>query len=101
MALAVLQCLPNLGTHKVLKTQTKLHPAINHHAVTCNTFLFQLCVPMVLQTLQTLASAPKLRAVVMRLMTALWKKQVYNPRDSELICFLCSCARIQVWCWFL
>uniref|UniRef100_A0A3P9HUQ4 Focadhesin n=1 Tax=Oryzias latipes TaxID=8090 RepID=A0A3P9HUQ4_ORYLA len=52
MALAVLHCLPNLGTHK-----------------------FQLCVPMVLQTLQTLASAPKLRAVVMRLMTALWKKQ--------------------------
>uniref|UniRef100_H2M9K6 DUF3730 domain-containing protein n=1 Tax=Oryzias latipes TaxID=8090 RepID=H2M9K6_ORYLA len=50
MALAVLQCLPNLGTHK-------------------------LCVPMVLQTLQMLASAPKLRAVVMRLMTALWKKQ--------------------------
>ncbi|KAF6730794.1 Focadhesin [Oryzias melastigma] len=35
----------------------------------------QLCVPMVLQTLQMLASAPKLKAVVMRLMTALWKKQ--------------------------
>ncbi|XP_024143659.1 focadhesin isoform X1 [Oryzias melastigma] len=49
-ALAVLNCLPNFGTHK-------------------------LCVPMVLQTLQMLASAPKLKAVVMRLMTALWKKQ--------------------------
>nr|XP_046235770.1 focadhesin isoform X2 [Scatophagus argus]XP_046235771.1 focadhesin isoform X2 [Scatophagus argus] len=47
---AVLNCLPNLGTHK-------------------------LCVPMVLQTLHILASTPKLRAVAMRLMTALWKKQ--------------------------
>ncbi|XP_020499256.2 focadhesin [Labrus bergylta] len=47
---AVLNCLPNLGTHK-------------------------LCVPMLLQTLHMLASAPKLRAVAMRLMTALWKKQ--------------------------
>uniref|UniRef100_A0A7N8Y0G9 Focadhesin n=1 Tax=Mastacembelus armatus TaxID=205130 RepID=A0A7N8Y0G9_9TELE len=35
----------------------------------------QLCIPMVLQTLHMLASAPKLRAVAMRLMTALWKKQ--------------------------
>ncbi|GAA6230680.1 focadhesin [Lates japonicus] len=50
LAHAVLNCLPNLGTHK-------------------------LCVPMVLQTLHMLASAPKLRAVAMRLMTALWKKQ--------------------------
>nr|XP_033465601.1 focadhesin [Epinephelus lanceolatus] len=50
VAHAVLNCLPNLGTHK-------------------------LCVPMVLQTLHMLASAPKLRAVAMRLMTALWKKQ--------------------------
>lgn len=47
---AVLNCLPSLGTHK-------------------------LCVPMVLQTLHMLASTPKLRAVAMRLMTALWKKQ--------------------------
>ncbi|XP_012735632.2 focadhesin [Fundulus heteroclitus] len=47
---AVLSCLPNLGTHK-------------------------LCVPMVLQTLQMLASSPKLRAVAMRLMTTLWKRQ--------------------------
>ncbi|KAM9335629.1 focadhesin [Symphorus nematophorus] len=47
---AVLNCLPNLGTHK-------------------------LCVPMVLQNLHMLASAPKLRAVAMRLMTDLWKKQ--------------------------
>uniref|UniRef100_A0A8C9XL92 Focadhesin n=1 Tax=Sander lucioperca TaxID=283035 RepID=A0A8C9XL92_SANLU len=37
--------------------------------------LLQLCVPMVLQTLHMLASAPKLRAVALRLMTALWKKQ--------------------------
>ncbi|XP_037614520.1 focadhesin [Sebastes umbrosus] len=50
VAHAVLNCLPNLGTHK-------------------------LCVPMVLQTLHMLASTPKLRAVAMRLMTALWKKQ--------------------------
>ncbi|XP_063756490.1 focadhesin [Eleginops maclovinus] len=50
LAHAVLNCLPNLGTHK-------------------------LCVPMVLQTLNMLASAPKLRSVAMRLLTALWKKQ--------------------------
>ncbi|KAM8898854.1 focadhesin isoform 1-T1 [Spinachia spinachia] len=50
LAHAVLNCLPNLGTHK-------------------------FCVPMVLQTLHMLASTPKLRAVAMRLMTALWKKQ--------------------------
>uniref|UniRef100_UPI0037E81FBB focadhesin n=1 Tax=Semicossyphus pulcher TaxID=241346 RepID=UPI0037E81FBB len=50
LAHAVLNCLPNLGTHK-------------------------LCVPMVLQTLHMLASTPKLRAVAMRLMTVLWKKQ--------------------------
>ncbi|XP_039996604.1 focadhesin [Xiphias gladius] len=50
LAHAVLSCLPNLGTHK-------------------------LCVPMVLPTLHMLASNPKLRAVAMRLMTALWKKQ--------------------------
>ncbi|XP_071334354.1 focadhesin [Trachinotus anak] len=50
LAHAVLNCLPNLGTHK-------------------------LCVPMVLQTLNMLSSTPKLRAVAMRLMTALWKKQ--------------------------
>lgn len=50
LAHAVLNCLPNLGTHK-------------------------LCVPLVLQTLHMLASAPKLRAVAMRLMTTLWKKQ--------------------------
>ncbi|XP_029310314.1 focadhesin [Cottoperca gobio] len=50
LAHAVLNCLPNLGTHK-------------------------LCVPMVLQTLHMLASAPKLRAMAMRLMAALWKKQ--------------------------
>ncbi|KAF6730872.1 Focadhesin [Oryzias melastigma] len=35
----------------------------------------QLCVPMVLQTLQMLASAPQVEGCVMRLMTALWKKQ--------------------------
>ncbi|XP_053199817.1 focadhesin [Scomber japonicus] len=50
LAHAVLNCLPNLGTHK-------------------------LCVPMVLQTFHMLASTPKLKAVAMRLMTALWKKQ--------------------------
>ncbi|XP_059210534.1 focadhesin [Centropristis striata] len=50
LAHAVLNSLPHLGTHK-------------------------LCVPMVLQTLHMLASAPKLRPVALRLMTALWKKQ--------------------------
>lgn len=115
---AVLNCLPNLGTHKVLSSPPalslsaaphyngvynvieitlvfyrhlskihkwfgimiikcrsvslfmSLHP---HHVLSC----FQLCVPMVLQTLHMLASAPRLRAVAMRLMTTLWKKQVY------------------------
>ncbi|XP_057711558.1 focadhesin isoform X2 [Corythoichthys intestinalis] len=47
---AVLECLPNLGTHKI-------------------------CVPMVLQTLGLLASDLKLKAVAMRLTTDLWKKQ--------------------------
>ncbi|KAG7265998.1 hypothetical protein CRUP_029609, partial [Coryphaenoides rupestris] len=47
---AVLYSLPKLGTHK-------------------------LCVPQVLHVLQMLASAPNLRAMVMRLMTELWKKQ--------------------------
>ncbi|CAL8326996.1 unnamed protein product [Lota lota] len=47
---AVLYSLPKLGTHK-------------------------FCVPQVLHVLQMLASAPNLRAVVMRLMTELWKKQ--------------------------
>uniref|UniRef100_A0A3B5A296 Focadhesin n=1 Tax=Stegastes partitus TaxID=144197 RepID=A0A3B5A296_9TELE len=69
LALAVLNCLPNLGTHK-------------------------LCVPMVLQTLHMLAGAPKLRAVAMRLMTALWKKQdrvypelqrVLGQQDSRVV----------------
>uniref|UniRef100_A0A673VY63 Focadhesin n=1 Tax=Salmo trutta TaxID=8032 RepID=A0A673VY63_SALTR len=35
----------------------------------------QLCLPQVLHTLQMLGSAPKLRAVALRLMTALWEKQ--------------------------
>ncbi|XP_047426080.1 focadhesin [Mugil cephalus] len=69
LAHAVLSSLPNLGTHK-------------------------LCVPMVLPTLHMLASAPKLRAVAMRLMTALWKKQdrVYpelqrllGPQDVRVV----------------
>ncbi|KAM9833274.1 focadhesin isoform 2-T2 [Syngnathus typhle] len=47
---ALLECLPNLGTHK-------------------------LCVPTVLQTLGLLASNLKLKAAAMRLMTTLWKKQ--------------------------
>ncbi|XP_034532394.1 focadhesin [Notolabrus celidotus] len=61
LAHAVLNCLPNLGTHK-------------------------LCVPMVLQTLHMLASTPKLRAVAMRLMTTLWKKQdrVYSELQRLL-----------------
>uniref|UniRef100_A0A6Q2YZ03 DUF3730 domain-containing protein n=1 Tax=Esox lucius TaxID=8010 RepID=A0A6Q2YZ03_ESOLU len=47
---AVLYSLPSFGTHK-------------------------LCVPQVLHTLQMLGSAPRLRAVSLRLMTALWEKQ--------------------------
>uniref|UniRef100_A0A3P8SQ34 Focadhesin n=1 Tax=Amphiprion percula TaxID=161767 RepID=A0A3P8SQ34_AMPPE len=56
--------------------------------------IFQLCVPMVLQTLHMLASAPKLRGVAMRLVTALWKKQdrvypelqrVLDQQDSRVV----------------
>ncbi|XP_066536485.1 focadhesin isoform X2 [Hoplias malabaricus] len=47
---AVLSTLPKLGTHK-------------------------FCIPQVLHVLQTLGSSPKLRAVTLRLLTALWKKQ--------------------------
>ncbi|XP_048826033.1 focadhesin [Brienomyrus brachyistius] len=47
---AVLYTLPKLGTHK-------------------------FCVPQLLQAMQMLSSAPKLRAVALRLMTAFWEKQ--------------------------
>ncbi|XP_030636113.1 focadhesin [Chanos chanos] len=47
---SVLYTLPKLGTHK-------------------------FCVPQVLHVLQTLGSNPKLRAVSLRLMTALWEKE--------------------------
>uniref|UniRef100_A0AAQ6AID0 DUF3730 domain-containing protein n=1 Tax=Amphiprion ocellaris TaxID=80972 RepID=A0AAQ6AID0_AMPOC len=56
--------------------------------------IFQLCVPMVLQTLHMLASAPKLRGVALRLVTALWKKQdrvypelqrVLDQQDSRVV----------------
>lgn len=64
--------------------------------------LFQLCVPMVLQTLHMLASSPKLKAVAMRLITALWRKQVcqlllsvmnarLNPDIPIFILLSCSC----------
>ncbi|XP_062371903.1 focadhesin [Sardina pilchardus] len=59
---SLLYTLPKLATHK-------------------------LCVPQVLHVLQTLGGAPKLRAVVLRLMTALWEKQdrVY-PELQRLMC---------------
>lgn len=38
--------------------------------------LSQLCAPVVLQNLRWLLSAPRLRPVALRLMTALWKTQV-------------------------
>ncbi|KAI1888309.1 hypothetical protein AGOR_G00183690, partial [Albula goreensis] len=47
---AVLYTLPDMGTHK-------------------------FCVPQVLQVLQVLGSSPKLRAVVLRIMTSLWVRQ--------------------------
>ncbi|KAJ8397874.1 hypothetical protein AAFF_G00435630 [Aldrovandia affinis] len=46
----VLYTLPNLGTHK-------------------------FCVPQVLQVLQVLASSPRMRAVVLRLIASLWVRQ--------------------------
>lgn len=36
----------------------------------------QLCIPAVLQSLSMLAATPKMAAVNMRLLTALWKIQV-------------------------
>ncbi|MBN3321520.1 FOCAD protein, partial [Atractosteus spatula] len=64
LSCAVLYTLPNLGTHK-------------------------FCVPQLLQALQVLGSAPKLRAVVLRLMTSLWIKQdrVY-PELQKLMAML-------------
>uniref|UniRef100_H2RQ74 Focadhesin n=1 Tax=Takifugu rubripes TaxID=31033 RepID=H2RQ74_TAKRU len=59
---AVLYCLPGLGTHK-------------------------LCISMVLQTLSMLASAPKMSAVAMRLLTALWKIQVFIRSQPHVCCF--------------
>ncbi|XP_076829762.1 focadhesin [Brachyhypopomus gauderio] len=47
---AILSTIPKLGTHK-------------------------FCIPQVLRVLQTLAASPKLRAVALRLLTALWQKQ--------------------------
>lgn len=40
--------------------------------------LLQLCIPVVLQSLSMLAAAPKMAAVAMRLMAALWKIQVLS-----------------------
>lgn len=40
---------------------------------------------MVLQNLRTLVSAPRLRPVVLRLMTALWKSQVESSCSSNVM----------------
>lgn len=42
---------------------------------------------MLLQTLHMLASSPKLKAVTMRLMTALWKRQVSNKMTGIPVIF--------------
>nr|XP_015200548.1 PREDICTED: focadhesin [Lepisosteus oculatus] len=64
LSCAVLYALPSLGTHK-------------------------FCVPQLLQALQVLGSASKLRPVVLRLMTSLWIKQdrVY-PELQKLMAML-------------
>ncbi|CAF93350.1 unnamed protein product, partial [Tetraodon nigroviridis] len=77
---ALLYCLPTLGTHRRLQLAKVLA-------------LLQLCIPLLLQTLSTLAAAPKMTAVAMRLLTALWKLQdrVYPElqlllgRDSQVV----------------
>uniref|UniRef100_A0A8C5EA82 DUF3730 domain-containing protein n=1 Tax=Gouania willdenowi TaxID=441366 RepID=A0A8C5EA82_GOUWI len=71
------------------------HRIIERLMFHCNYLpIFQLCIPMLLQTLHMLASAPKLKAVAMRLMTILWKRQdrVY----TELQCLLSQQNRTAV-----
>ncbi|XP_075896591.1 focadhesin isoform X2 [Nelusetta ayraudi] len=67
VAHAVLKCLSNLGTHK-------------------------LCAPMVLHNLRTLVSAPRLRPVAMRLMTALWKSQDRVYPELQRLLALPDCS---------
>uniref|UniRef100_A0A7N8WWN7 Focadhesin n=1 Tax=Mastacembelus armatus TaxID=205130 RepID=A0A7N8WWN7_9TELE len=69
-----------LSVHSILSSRQRLPCSltliVTHLIITGQEDICQLlCIPMVLQTLHMLASAPKLRAVAMRLMTALWKKQ--------------------------
>lgn len=119
---AVLYCLPSFGTHKVTNsphvhsTPYKKVPCRRSlFSSTSSLFLiFQLCIPMVLQTLSMLASAPKMSAVAMRLLTALWKIQVchdkclYIYNSLYLFCLLslypftvihchaCQCSRLVI-----
>lgn len=80
---AVLYCLPNLGTHRVrnhplelAQKQAQVHRSKLHHQHAPYFQLLQLCIPLVLQNLSMLTSVPKMAAVAMRLLTALWKIQV-------------------------
>lgn len=106
---AVLYCLPSFGTHKVTNsphvhsTSCKKVPCRRSlFSSTSSLFLiFQLCIPMVLQTLSMLASAPKMSAVAMRLLTALWKIQVchdtclYIYNSLYLFCSVIHCHACQ------
>lgn len=80
---AVLYCLPNLGTHRVrnhplelAQKQAQVHRSKLHHQHAPYFQLLQLCIPLVLQNLSMLTGVPKMAAVAMRLLTALWKIQV-------------------------
>lgn len=95
---AVLYCLPGLGTHKVMNgpldlvhsnrtdESSKMSCRWVLSSSTSSLFLIlQLCISMVLQTLSMVASAPKMSAVAMRLLTALWKLQVCHGKWTVFI----------------
>lgn len=100
---AVLYCLPSFGTHKVMNSPHDLVHSTQCKKVPCRRSLpsstsslfliFQLCIPTVLQTLSMLASAPKMSAVAMRLLTALWKIQVCREK-----CFIYIYNSLYLFC---
>ncbi|TSK82223.1 Focadhesin [Bagarius yarrelli] len=63
---AVLFTLPKLGTHTVFGVSSLRRRS---------SLFSQFCIPQILHVLQMLASCSKLRAVALRLLTALWQKQ--------------------------
>ncbi|XP_056156297.1 focadhesin [Lampris incognitus] len=69
--------VPSLLPVLLFKLKKERNPALSHAVLYSLPYFgtHKFCIPQVLNTLQMLASAPKLRAVAMRLMTVLWEKQ--------------------------